>query len=296
MKVTRMASLVVGTVAVAMSIGFAMQTYVANEGNVARAGSASILASLPSDFVARNNHDLTSGSLLPKARLSRMMSDPSCKLSVRAVPVADASAHLSIQAPCFPDTQVRVQHSKLEFTALTGADGKLEVIIPVLQQQASFTIKIAGGLNSIAVTDVPDAGNWTRVALQWQGANDLSMHAREFGAEPGAPGHVWADHPGNPSTGSTLLRLGDGKGERPLTAEIYSFPRAMGLTGLVTLTAQASVTPENCGQDVLAEVIDLRGQDRVFTRQLAVTMPDCTAVGNVLVLNNLTEGLKIAAK
>ena len=296
----RMASLVFGTAATALGIGFAMQTFVAVMDPSApaaaapRVASASVLPLPVGDVVARNDTDMIGAPDLSELRVSETQVAPSCAVSARATTSAQASVMLRVDAPCFPNATVTIHHTGLMFTVLSDDAGHAEVTVPALRERAVFIASVAEGHAAVATTDVPDLAHWTRMAVQWEGEAGLQIHAREFGAEYGDTGHVWAEAPDNPVTGSFLTRLGDGAGLVPRSAEVYSFPRAQGLAGTVALTVETEVTAENCGTDITAEVLDLRGADRLFSRQLDLAMPECAAIGDFLVLNNLMEDLKIA--
>jgi hypothetical protein len=80
-------------------------------------------------------------------------------------------------------------------------------------------------------------------------------------------------------------------------AEVYSFPRAASSrNGQVTLSVETEVTAENCGRDVSAQSLELRNGDTLRTRDMVLSVPNCSAIGDFLVLNNLVEDLKIAAR
>ena len=91
--------------------------------------------------------------------------------------------------------------------------------------------------------------------------------------------------------------LGDAGQTFPQMAEVYSFPAAETQSaGVVRLSLEAEVTADNCGQDVAGRSQQV---DAGIARQpveIALAMPDCDAAGEFLVLNNLFQDLKIAAR
>lgn len=297
----RMAGLVFGTAAVALGIGFVMQTF-AQSGDHAMAPApvrpvaAAGFMPLPGrNVVTRNETDLMGEPQLTELRVSEAP-ETACVVTATAAPAPRASVQLEVSAPCYPDATITVHHTGLMFTSRSDAEGALSITVPALRENAVFMVSLGDGQGAVTMVQVPELAHWTRMVLQWEGETDLQIHAREFGANYGATGHVWTEVPENPVTGSYMTRLGDGSGLMPRSAEVYSFPRAQGLSGTVALTVETEVTPANCGHDISAEVLDLRGVDRLSSRQLDLTMPNCGAVGDFLVLNNLMEDLKIAAK
>ncbi|CAN0590499.1 unnamed protein product, partial [Ectocarpus sp. 12 AP-2014] len=163
-----------------------------------------------------------------------------------------------------------------------------------LRERALFILSGPDGLGAVVSAEVDDLGNWTRLALQWQGTSEFQIHAREFGAGYGDPGHVWAGAPANRITGSFLTRLGDDTGDRPRSVENYSFPHDSGLNGSVDLTVETEVNVDNCGRSVTAEALERRGAGTLHSHGLDLDMPDCGAIGDFLVLNNFLDDLKVA--
>jgi hypothetical protein len=243
----------------------------------------------------------------PEATLATSGDNPAlagktCEIyaSARTLPVA--MVDLSLFAPCMPNETVTVHHNGMLFSETTSNKGYLSLTVPALTQEASFIIAFSSGEGAIATTVVDELANYDRAVLQWKGNAGFQIHAREFGAEYGAKGHLWQGSPGNPSMvvsgeGGFLTRQGDTSAAEPLLAEIYTFPRnTNGLSGDVILTVEAEVTNENCGLEVEAQSLEKQPDGQVRTRNLILPVPSCDSVGSFLVLNNLLQNLKVAAK
>ncbi|MBB94772.1 MAG: hypothetical protein CML68_09235 [Rhodobacteraceae bacterium] len=307
---TKTPSLVAGTVACALAIGWAMQTFAPSAVGQATASPDVVTASMlappkliaqpeyipeDEDVVSRNDSELLGPSDIVEVSEHLAPPLPSCTVEASAEPVAHASVRLTIDAPCFPATPVAIHHTGLMFSVSSDDDGHLDITVPAMKSRAVFIVSVADGYGAVVTADVPDAAHWTRVALQWQGLGAFQIHAREFGAGYGDTGHVWSGAPSNPVTGSFLTHLGDGTGLAPRMAEIYSFPSGKGLSGLVDLTVETEVTVDTCGETLTAEALERRDAGTLTSRELNLTMPNCGAIGDFLVLNNLMEDLKIAA-
>jgi len=78
--------------------------------------------------------------------------------------------------------------------------------------------------------------------------------------------------------------------DMPLLAEVYTYP-AMGSADVVI---EAAVTAQTCGRELLGETL-LSEAGRVTVTDLTLAMPDCDAVGDFLVLNNLVPDLTLVA-
>lgn len=315
---SKTSGLVAGTIACALAIGWGTQTFVARtQAAVPTHGTPVVTASMlgvpaaaiaghtvdhdtpapapAAETVTRSEADLLDTDLLPARPADQLARLPECDITALAVPAPRASVTLTVDAPCYPGAQLSLHHTGLMFSALTDDAGHLSVTVPALRDHAVFILSFDHGPGTVVSADVPDVGHWSRVALQWQGPTGFEIHALELGAGYGDTGHVWAGAPGNPMTGSFLERLGDGTGPDARVAEVYSFPRGSGLNGLVALSVEAEVTAETCARALTAEVLERRDAGTLTSRDLDLTMPNCAAIGDFLVLNNLVDDLKIAA-
>ncbi|MEX0366920.1 MAG: hypothetical protein AB3N22_12675 [Ruegeria sp.] len=218
-----------------------------------------------------------------------------CAIKATAEPVPMASVALSVAAPCNVNERLTVHHSGLMFTDVTDAFGRLDITVPALSETAVFILAFENNKGTVARTEVADLDAYDRVALQWKGPAGFQMHALEFGAAYGQKGHVWA---GTEAHGlGQVARLGTPAAPTSQLVEIYTFPSGQAAqSGTIALTIEAEVTADNCGRDINAQSFDLRDGGRLRSRDLVLSMPDCGATGDFLVLNNLVEDLKIAAK
>ncbi|MHA6264326.1 hypothetical protein ACXYMO_14060 [Arenibacterium sp. CAU 1754] len=223
-----------------------------------------------------------------------------CEVTATATPAPMASVDLSVVAPCQGNERLTIHHTGMMFTETTNADGRLAVTIPALSEDAIFVVEFENGKGAVAMAHVPSLAEFDRIALQWNGHSGFQVHAREFGASYGDKGHVWSGNSEAASdiaSGGVVTRLGDGETLIPRLAEVYTYPTGTTKqTGVVTLTIEAEVTQANCGRDIAAQAIELRHDKKLRTQDLVLAMPNCGAVGDFLVLNNLVDDLKIASK
>lgn len=218
-----------------------------------------------------------------------------CQAGVSATPVAGASVRIDVTAPCLSNERLTLHHSGLMFSAATDTMGYYSVTIPALSEHAVFIVDFASGTDMVTTARVPDLQDYDRVAVQWSGEAGFEIHAREFGAGYGDAGHVWSGS--DTQAGGAIVRLGEPAGLNPLMAEVYSFPRAASTaSGQIQLSVETEVTARNCGQDVAAQSLELREGGKLRTRDMVLSVPNCNAIGDFLVLNNLVEDLKIAAR
>jgi hypothetical protein len=196
---------------------------------------------------------------------------------------------LGLLAPCRPDQRVLIRHAGLVVSARTSAAGTLVASIPALQSPAEVTIAFADGTQAAATAEVADLSRFDRFAVQWMGEDAFQLHAYA-----GEATHIHAEAPNDVSAdGSFLVRLGDSTTDRPLLAEVYTWPAGNGaFAGTTTLDIEAAVTEATCGRELLGETLQLTA-GRLTVRDLTIAMPDCGAVGEYVVLPNpvITEKL-----
>ncbi|MBY6135641.1 hypothetical protein KUV61_07370 [Nocardioides marinus] len=242
------------------------------------------------------NITLTSAPAEPTAESWTTEEEPAarCAMVADAVAAPMAMVELTVSAPCQAGERVTIHHSGISFSARLDETGRFQSSVPALAETAVFIAEAGSGLGAVAVAQVDDLDRVDRVVLQWIGNSGFEIHAREFGAAYGSAGHLW--HGAEPGAAlGHLMRLGDDSLLAPRIAEIYSLPRAASdRAGTVTMTAEAEVTGINCGRDIAAQALQLR-DGQLSSRDLVMAMPDCSAEGSFLVLNNLVEDLKIAS-
>ena len=248
--------------------------------------------SLEYDHPARSS---SNPDLLPSTPSDPEIPQLGCAVTAIATATTMARAKLSVTAPCYGNQRVTVHQSGLIFTDTTDADGMLNLTIPALSANAIFVVAFDNGKGTVATAHIPDLDAYDRVALQWDGPAGFQIHAREFGAGYGEAGHVWADAL---SQGKGMVtKLGEPNTLLPKLAEIYTFPTGTSeQVGTITLSIETEVTEANCGRDISALSFELRTGLPLRTRDLSLSIPNCSATGDFLVLNNLVEDLKIASK
>lgn len=228
--------------------------------------------------------------------------DISCEPVLAAAAAEGAMIDVSYTAACNPGERIVVSHAGLRFTQETDGNGEAVFSIPAMTRAAMISVETRGGEKATTSLVVPAAEDFDRVGLQWSGADELSIHALEFGAKHGAPGHVSALDPKAPQrslveSGGFLTRLGALDVDDPIVAEVYSFPTGrIDRAGVVRLSIEALVTPYTCGQTVNAETFQTARDGTVNRMTLAIEVPTCDAVGDIVVLKNLLRDLKIAQK
>ena len=220
-----------------------------------------------------------------------------CDITVTATAMPAAMVALDVMAPCRTDAAVTINHSGLSIVSSTDALGLLTLDIPAFETPAFFSVAFSDGVEETILVGLPDLIDFDRIGLSWQGNMGLELHAMEFGAAFGEQGHVWQEAPAGPDaaidgSGGFLTTVETGSS----FAQIYTLPRATLREGdSVRLSIDAPVTQANCTRDVVARTLRVEGGDPVDVTELTFTVPECDAVGDVLVLQNLLDDLRLAS-
>lgn len=222
-----------------------------------------------------------------------------CEITANARPIAAAMVNLTVDAKCLPNERLTVHHQGLLFSQITDANGALDITVPAMASAATFVVAFTNGEGAVAQAVVDELADYDRVALQWKGDAGFELHALEFGADYGSEGHVWSGASRDLSfavtgQGGFISSLGDVADG--LKAEVYTFPNnPTQNSGGVSLSVEAEVAKNNCGQEIEAQTLQTRSGNDITSRDLTLSVPDCDAAGNFLVLNNLFEDLKVAS-
>ncbi len=223
------------------------------------------------------------------------VADP-CPVTFIATPAADAMIDVTLLAACAPSQRVVLRHGGLVFTARTSATGAIFATLPAMDTEGRVILRFEDG-QTVAAATRTDLGGIRRFAVQWVGNDAFQIQAYENGATFGAPGHVSAaaphlPAPGLPPTGGYLTQLGDASVSPPMLAEVYTWPTNTSVP--VELTVEAAVTDATCNRELLGETLESRN-GTLSSDEITLSMPTCDAVGDFLVLNNLTPGTKLAS-
>lgn len=226
----------------------------------------------------------------------------SCEFVLTAQTEAAAMVRLDLSAPCMPNERFTLHHNGMMFTEITDADGHSEFTVPALAETAVFIVAFANGEGAVANAQVTSLEYYDRAVLQWKGTSGMQIHALEYGSGYDGDGHVWADSARDESAaalgeGGFITRHGAADTDNALLAEVYTFPSGVAKRGgEVALSVEAEVTQANCGRDIEAQSIQKQPDGTLHSQDLVLAMPECSAVGDFLVLKNLLNDLKIASK
>lgn len=213
-----------------------------------------------------------------------------CDVEFDLVAQPGAMIGLTVLAPCNAGERVVLWHEGLAVTAKMSSTGSLFTSLPALKENAKVEVRFQNGDRISQAIALPEAKGVKRFAVQWQDADAFQLHAFEDGAGYNLPGHYSAAYTGSAGYGPFVSILGDANTDLPLLAEVFTFSG----TKPVEVVVEASVTDGTCGRTIFGEMI--ASEDGIVDIQdLTLAMPECDGLGDILVLKNLMQDMKLAA-
>jgi hypothetical protein len=209
-----------------------------------------------------------------------------CGVAMTLAPAPSAMINVALTAPCARGERVVLRYSDLSFTAMTGADGKLQMQLPALEEETLVAAYFEGSAIALAKVAVPDVANHVRFGIEMQHPARFALRAQE-----GAMLYVGGGGPQSSDPHSPIQTLGSVTGSDRIVAQVYSFP---GLTPVETdLSVEVRITEETCGRTLpLTAILSRAG--RVTRVEHSVAVPLCGTSGDILVLKNLLHDLRLA--
>lgn len=221
----------------------------------------------------------------------------SCAEDLVLVPAAGAMLDLGLIAPCRAGQRVLLRHGGLVVTGQLSPAGTLAMALPALTSPAEVTVAFSDGSDVMQTADVADLDRFDRFAVQWMAEDAFALHAFADGAGYDQPGHIHAAAaPGPLADGGFMLALGDAGVDRPLLAQVFTWPADRpALSGKVDLVIEAPVTEATCGREMLGETLQRIG-GRLTVRDLTLAMPECDGTGGFVVLADPLADDRLAAR
>ncbi|SDY35187.1 hypothetical protein SAMN05444004_101212 [Jannaschia faecimaris] len=212
-----------------------------------------------------------------------------CDVAATATARAGAIIALKILAPCDAGSRVDIFQGDLQTAFTLDSDGGIDLELPALSAAATVAVVVEDHPPVSLLTEVRDMGDYNRAVLYWQGNLGLEMHAFEDAAAIyGSEAHVSQLKPRDAAraltgNGGYMTILGDADLAQANVALVYTAPAAQA----ATVSIEAPILAENCGQKVVAGTIFIPADDTTRTQDLMLTLPTCEAEGDYVMLGNL---------
>lgn len=225
-----------------------------------------------------------------------------CQTEMTASLDVVAMVDLNVSSNCHRSSFFLIDHMGMVFSGKTDAAGNASVRVPALFGDATFAISFDNMEAARVSINVPAADQYNRAILQWRGRDNLQLHAFEFGAKIGDPGHIWTASTSSAEQAMAgkhgfAMRLGTAEADDPHMAEIYTFPSDLKTRDeMISLQVGALVTQQNCGRSLRAEALQTYSGQFLDTGDLRIPMLNCDAVGRSILMPNMFHDLTMAAR
>ncbi|MFZ1468966.1 MAG: hypothetical protein WAT09_08285 [Paracoccaceae bacterium] len=214
-----------------------------------------------------------------------------CALDMALTAGPQSMISVSITAPCRAGERVVLRHAGLAVAETLSDTGTLMLDFPALNATGDVSVLFPDAEVLRNVVVMPDAAKVRRFAVQWMADDAFQLHAFENGADYGDAGDVNADAPVSPN-GGYMVTLGNPGLDFPMLAQVYTWPADPAVS--VDVVIEAAVTETTCARELLGEVVQAKAGE-VTINDLTLAMPECDAVGDILVLNNPGQDVTLAA-
>ncbi len=223
-----------------------------------------------------------------------------CEAGFTAMAAPGAMVDLTLEAPCYAGQVVDIFHAGMRFSSRLDQSGLMQASVPALEEDAFFNAMFTDGHIESTNILMLTASDYQRVALFWQGETGFTLYALENNALYGSAGHVSVTSPFSPAYSIAeargfLTKLG--QIEQGYSAIIYSYPAMLTDSGAgPEISIQAEVLAGTCDSKIMATILRSNGMSTLEALPLTMAVPGCDAVGEYLVLKNLPQSLRIAAR
>ncbi len=171
------------------------------------------------------------GSIAQRMSASGGTSCSDVQLNSKALPAG--RIEINLKSLCLSGRNVTFTYASHQFVRAVGSNGELQFVLDLFEGAAPLALKLPDGATTPVDLSGVDFKGVSKVAVLWSTPVNLDLHAQEYLASRGSPGHVWANSPGSLDQSQAAARDGnkargfigmsdDGQGEGT-HAEVYSF-------------------------------------------------------------------------
>lgn len=194
-----------------------------------------------------------------------------CRADASLTVLPDAVMRVDVRA-CGSDVPVHLTYAGLMITEQADAHGRLNFDLPALGPTAELLLEIDGHAPIALSASVPDAVWNDRVAVVWDGAASVSVRSQDDGAL------------------EESQTLGDADLQTYVT-EIHTLSSQRDAPA-VSIVAEA--TAASCGREFPLRILRSSADNGPQDTTISVAFPPCDALGEFVVLKNLSEDLTVA--
>gem|GEM_PF-1699703 len=213
------------------------------------------------------------------------------EISTAALPAAHMAINIKATS-CRANEPVTIEYAGARFVRQLDQAGELNFTLDCFAGTSSkIVITFADGARGAVDVTTRDLGRVSKVAVIWQAPVNLDLHAFEYAASFGEPGHVWAASPSSPND-AWEKTLATGRGHGFITAadgnaegdkiEVYTLwhheEQTSGAIEMAVDFESRGDTPSGdmCGNGPLSQVafeVVMLSRHGEVTRQQAMMLP-----------------------
>lgn len=205
---------------------------------------------------------------------------------------------LNVAAPCHGNEAFTIKYGHYAFEGELNGSGHGQYVLDLfLGTKEQIVVSLQGGAKKSIPAPQIDMSGLSKVALVWRPNVNLDLHALEYLAQPGSPGHVWAGIPSSLADArEAVARTNKGHGFISTSSqgssngdkvEIYTFvhdPKQH--SGIVSLfvdyqTRAKDKRPDTCGEGPNArmhfEIVRLLKGKTIKREKILIAPLNCDA-------------------
>ncbi|MCG8597406.1 MAG: hypothetical protein MI785_23960 [Kiloniellales bacterium] len=228
-------------------------------------GMLAVAIAIPASVV------LASGSSTAVAESGQLAQESCGEPTITVLPLSGGRTQFSITDPCRAGQTVTFTYVGVPFQRRMDSAGRLDFILDCFAGDGSpVQIGFQDGSTFSRNAVARDMGRVSKVSVLWSANVNLDIHAFEYAAGFGKPGHVWAAAPSSPEDARSMARA-EGRGRGFIShvsdggnagshLEVYTFwhhrRQNSGVVRLALDYASRGSMPEGetCGNGRMAEV------------------------------------------
>jgi len=164
---------------------------------------------------------------------------PTCtEPRIEVVPIRGGLTRIAIETPCRPQQLVIFTYAGAIFIKQLDDAGRTAFTLDCFAgDRETVTIRFEDQTTVVRQPIVEeDMRDFSKVTIVWSGAVDLDLHAFEYSATFGGPGHVWSEQPRSlgevtaerDGRGHGFLSTASAGGEIGMKMEVYTFVHQRG--------------------------------------------------------------------
>ena len=215
-----------------------------------------------------------------------------CRVRVSAQAGIAAQVLLTVNAPCQPSTTVTIHHGGLSFREKLSAKGVLSLIVPAFSELAKFDVDLDDGQQKTAMAMVTGLARINRIAISWQGKNDIELLAVDRESHRISPENPRSLRQALLDNGGYVTVLGNPDLQDPVRAQVITFFQASKQIKTVPVTLKLT----GCMPDFTIQTVRVQPNIGQSSSRLRLDATHCGKGSGNVVLNKVLESMTIALR